>query len=338
MSNCKFFDYHHYLESKIQFKRPTIAQISNENYYFIPIRYKNREIYIKTPKIVAPFGLNTYTTDSNDKFYYCVLSFTDMDIDVNIEKFYLFLQRMEKYCQNEVSKNLKKWGCDYPFDKLNFKSGFKDSNGSPLFRFKITHTGKQMTELYNEKGEQQDISDIEFYLIEHCQVINLLELQNIWINSTEYGITWKIRQMRVYPSTRPIGGISLLDENIGLHVHKVIERTTTEIIESTNIPDAPPVPDAPPLSPPSDEERRPKKPIGGFAVLPFLVAIKDGIGGLKKVDPNTKSNGQSKKDQFPEISLKEILDIRQKLKKSNPEPKTDAHGAKIECEINDQSK
>jgi len=316
-SDYKFFDYHQFVEKRIQLKRPMIRDINSEKYFFVPIRFKNQEIYIKTPKIVVPFGLNIYTTENNENYYYYVLSFTDSDIDPNIEKFYSFLQKIEVFCQNVVKNNLAKWGCEYLFESLNFKSGFKDSDGIPLFRLKITHTGKQLTELYDEAGELQNLDDVESIITKQCQVISLIELNNIWINSTEYGVTWKVHQMRVYPSTRPIGGVSLLDENVTVHTVKIIEKEHVEIRSS-----APPAPRPPPFRPPPPIlfPPKPKIPVGGVTMLPFLSAISSGGFQLKKVDPsevNNKKNVPAPKDDRPEISLAEILKIRNSLKKKD---------------------
>jgi len=312
-SNCKFFNYHQYDEKKIQLKRPIIREINYEKYLFVPLRYRNREIYVKTPKIIVPFGLNIYTTEVNEKYYYYVLSFTDIDIDPNIEKFYQFLRKIENCCQNIVKENLGKWGCEYSFEKLNFKSCFKESDGTPLFRLKITHTGKQLTELYDEGGKLQKIEDVESYVTKHCQVISLIELNNIWVNSTEYGVTWKVHQMRVYPTTKPIGGVSLLDENIEVHTVKIINKEQSIVSDDTEgvVPIAPP--------PPSFDE--PKVPFGGLAILPFLSSITDGGFKLRKVDPNEVNQRVATKDKNPKISLAEILQIRNKLKStSNVKP------------------
>lgn len=316
----QFFNYHKYTEKRFQFKRSVVREIDTEKYYFIPIRYHNKEIYIKTPKIVVPFELNIYNTDNNEKCYYYVLSFTDNDIDENINKFYQFLLKTETYIQEIVKENLINWNCDYEFETLTFKSCFKESSGTPLFRLKISNTGKQVTEIYNEIGKLQNIEEVELYVTSQCHIMSLLELQNIWINSTEYGITWRVRQMKVYPSTRPIGGISLLDENISIHTVKIIEKEeyVTHKCQSHSPPkiqtmpkiSAPPPPPPPPLK----NNLLRKKPVGGVAILPFLDSIKTGNFGLKKTSQNNKLIIQQK-GNFPEISLAEILKIRQSLKK-----------------------
>ena len=305
----EFFDYQNFNESKkLQFKKPFITEINCEKYYFIPIRYKNRDIFVKTPKIVAPFDLNIYLSNSNENIYYYVLSMTDSDIDTNIEKFNLFLRKIETSIQLTVKKNLLKWGCEYAFNDLIFKSCIKDSDGIDLFRLKIN---PKITELYDEQGQFKDFDEIETLVTKQCHIISLIELNNIWIKSTEYGLTWKVHQMRVYPSTRPLGGISLLDENISIHNNIKIKIIEEHTFETSEIPIAPP-PSAP--SPPPMTPIRPRIPIGGVSMLPFLSSISGGNFNLKKVGDQQKSKQSS--DDRPEISLNEILKIRERLRKS----------------------
>lgn len=312
----KFFDYLINTNNrKIQLKRPYSKKINNEVYHFISLRHKNQEIYIKTPKIVIPFGLNTYVSNQNDKHYYYVLSFSDADIDPNIDNFNKFCREMELFCQNTVEKSIKDWDCSYMFENLTFKSSFKEADGfDPLFRLKITNTGKQPTELYDEYQKPIEMDKIEEYVTERCQIISLLELNNIWINSSEYGLTWKVRQMRIYPNNKPIGGISLLDENVQIHHVKIVEHTQL-------IPMAPPmddqfgIPEAPPMD--FDEPAKPYIPTGGRAILPFLSMIGSGQINLKKVDENELNKSKVKRDDIqPLISLSEILSIKDRLKKS----------------------
>jgi hypothetical protein len=328
----KFFDYQNYVSQKLQFKMPnskTTNLIASERYLFIPIRYRNAEIYIRTPKIVVPFGLNIYTDDaSNTKQYYYVLSFTDSDIDPSIDRYRQFLERFEKDCQTRVQSDLKKWcqsqypdHAPYEFERLNFKSGLKDNETAPLFRFKITTTGRQQTEVYDETGTLQTPKDYEDLITSQCQVISLVEPSNIWINSTEYGITWRVHQVKVYPSNKLTGGISLLDETITVHGIRVVEHIHDVTRGNANdVPSAPPM--APPMAPPAPPmEMRSRIPLGGVSMFGCLSAISGGGFQLKKVDPNDPNFAKKKiKGDFPEISLSEILSIRNRLKKPKEEP------------------
>lgn len=307
----QFFDYHHYNLKKLQFKRPSITGIESEKYYFIPIRCKTRNIYIKTPKIAVPFGLNIFTNNNTGiKSYYYVVSFTDADIDHNIQSFHEFLSEMEQYCQQIVKDNIINWNLDYQLENLTFKSNFKECNDIPMFRFKITSTGKSLTELYNEKSELCNIEEIENYVTDQCHITSLIEPQNIWMNSTEYGVTWKVHQMQVYRNTKPIG-VSLLGDNIEIPHIRIIETT-----EFSQVSMSPEIPEAPPL-PIIDEEKIQKIPKGGHAIFPHLLAIANGEFQLKKVNQNHLD--KKKPENRPEISLNEILSIRNQLKKAPPE-------------------
>lgn len=254
--------------------------INDQQFTFIPLRYKRREIFIKTPKISVPFGLNIYTTGDDRKCYYYVLSLTDRDIDPNIENFYQFIKKTEQFCCTTVSRNWERWGCVTPFDQLQFKSSLKDTE-SPLFRLKIIPT---VTEIYDEKNDPHDVVEIEQLITRHCQIISLIEMNNIWINSSEYGMTWKVHQIKIYPTTRPSGGISLLNESVQVF-------------------DQPP---QPPPPPPLMGAKVQRIPI--FPMINCLAMITSGDYKLNKVNTEHKTSLQ------PQISLDEILKIRKNLK------------------------
>jgi hypothetical protein len=282
-----FFDYTHFSSKKIQLKTPFKKLINTEQFFFVQMRTKGHEIYIKTPKITVPFGLGVYDTNC----YYYVLSFSDIDIDPNINNFYEFIQKTEKFCQSTVKKNLELWGSTQTFDSLRFKSSLKDCNGTPLFRLKIT---PNVTEIYDEKGSIHNLTDTEHLITAHCQIISLIEMNNIWLGASEYGITWKVHQIKIYPTTRPIGGISLLDETVEIH----------------DVP--PPVPPPPP--PPLPTHKIPMIPM--MPMLNCMAMINLGNFDLKKVDPLTKIPRKIDTSLQPKITLDEILNIRRNLKKN----------------------
>lgn len=279
-----FLDYTDFDEKKIQFKKPIQRIINNDNFFFIPLRHKKMDIYIKTPKIIAPFGLNTYLNNDKKSYSY-VLSFTDADIDQNIDKFLLFLQNIENFFKSVVQKNLNTWGSIHSYETLHFRSSIKDYNDTSLFRLKVTPT----TEIYDEKDVLQDFSNIEQIIVSHCHVISLIELSNIWINSSEFGLTWKVIQIKVYPPTRPIGGVSLLNE-------------TPHVIE--NITPLPPPP--PPVT------YRP--PLNNPLINCFAMIISGGFN-LNKIGPPDPNRTKLKGDSLqPKIALSEILRIRSNLR------------------------
>jgi hypothetical protein len=284
-----FFNYCKFNSKQIQLKKPTVQFINSEQIIYVPLRHKKREIYIKTPKIVAPFGLNIYTSETGQKSYYYVLSFTDTDIDPHIDQFLIFLRKVEDFCCDVTRNNISLWSDKYTFDNLNFKSSFKEKEGAPLFRLKIV---PNMTEIYDEKGTLQSNDHIEELITEHCQIMSLLELGNIWINSSEFGISWKVRQMKIYPSTRLLGGISMLTETVKTHD------------DSPFLLSQPPPPPPPPIH----------KVMGFNPLCGCFALINTGNFTLKKAE--IQNRPQFKSD-LPEISLDEILKIRRNLRANN---------------------
>lgn len=268
------FNYNDFDERKIQLKSPFKRIINNDSFSFFPLRYKKQEIYVKTPKIVVPFGLNIYTNDNGKKSYSCNLSLTDMDIDPNINKFYDFILKTEKFCCLKVQnmETITSQG----HDSLQLKSSIKMSGETPLFRIKIT---PNVTELYDERGKLRNMDEIEQLITEHCHIISLIEMNNIWINSHEFGITWKVIQMGIYPSTRPIGGISLLNENVKIHETQPVIR-----------------------------------PKGINPLMNCFSMISAGNFNLKKttqIEPRSKLKPKSIQ---PQISLDEILNMKNRLR------------------------
>jgi hypothetical protein len=288
-----FFNYHTF--KKFQLKTSFKKIVNNETYNFFPLRHKNQPIYIKTPKIAVPFGLNTYA--DNESF---VLSFNDSDIDPNIESFLDFLKKMETSCQQIVTQKAN-------VDSLTFKSSLKEYDGTPLFRLK---TSPLITELYDECDVLHSYDQIARLIVKQAQVICLLELSHIWMSPRDYGITWKVIQIKVYPPNKPIGGVSLLDEDIniiGSNHHMIQDPSMSISLPHLLLPPPPPPP------PPSETDLQPvPRKFNPAALSGCFSLINTGHFSLKKVTINSPTHGNQ-----AQVSLEEILKIRNNLRKKN---------------------
>ena len=165
----------------------------------------------------APFGLNTFTNDLDQTFHSYVVSFDDADIDLKIQQYLEFLNRLEQLCQSVVEKNLRVWGSRVSYQTLQFKSCLKLFNEvTPLMRLKLT---PNVTELYDYQNTLCAFDQVDKLITKHSQIISLLELKNIWINSCEFGLTWKVIQIKVYQSIYVLGeGTSLLNDELSQEV------------------------------------------------------------------------------------------------------------------------
>lgn len=270
------FDYQTFDPHSLQLKTPVQRQMGQTTCYFIPIRHKKRQIFLKTPKIVVPFGLDQY---ENQKSY--VISLDDCDISPVLARFVVFLHQVEQYCMTTVECQPSHWEWLSHNQRMVFKSFLKDHR----FRLKIS----PRTELYDEEGQLRRAEEGYALLTPQCQVVSLLELGGIWVREIldsqfEYGITWKVVQMRIYPPFRPLEGVSMLDD----------------------APPPPPMPPPPPL--PAIQSGRPIPMWNCFAM------ITSGQFDLKKVPQEPSGSNKSQNHTQPCVSLAEILKIRQGLR------------------------
>jgi hypothetical protein len=286
-----FFNYHTFEENQIQIKTPYKKIINAETFYFASLKHKQNPIYIKTPKLDIPFGLNTFTDQNQRNSYSFVMSFTDSDIDTKIRHFAEFIQKCEQWCQETVKTHLSIWNVLPSYESLLFKSSLKNCNGTLLFRLKIT---PNITEIYDEQNKPHEFTEIPELIHEHCQIISLIELNNIWINTSQFGLTWKVHQIKVFPRNKPIGGISLINDDI----------TSYYNIQTVDTPPDPPPP------PPTQKVYRP--PMTNPLIACFAM-ITTGQFQLRKTEQETEHRSYAPNNQ-PQISLADILNIRNNLR------------------------
>lgn len=288
MSNI-FYPYNDYKYGQFQLKHPSTKIINNETYIFVPLRYKKKEIFIQSPRLIAPFGLNNYNHN-----YSCVLSLDDMDIDPNINNFYQFIRKCEDLCSTEIKKNLDVWAnSSFHFEQMKLCSVIKSvgEDETPFFKLKILN---YLTELYNEKDELQPPCNIEKLIIKKCEIISMIELSNIWFSQKCFGITWKTRQIKIYPPNELISGVSLLDDDL-------LSLSSTLTPSPTPPPPPPPLPPPPPPLPP----------------LPStLITVKcDGLSTITL--KNSHQNKVSNECKQFEISLTDIMNVKKHLRSNS---------------------
>lgn len=256
---------------KIQFKQPNITQINGLQYQFIPLRYGGKEILIKSPRMITPLGALKYDNNQN---VYCSISFTDSDIDQNIMQFLTFIQKLETYVCQCVDTN-----------NHTFKSCLKKHNEVYYMKLKVDDNS---TEIYDEHNHLSQSDIIQKY----SYIMSLLQIANIWASPTEYGISWKVLQIRVFPPEKLFGGVSLLDD-------------FTPITPPLTLPPLPP-----PLPPPPSPSE-----LMNAKCMSLCDMINGGGYALKSVD--TKSNQKGNQTLGPlKIGLNDVLSMRGKLKKT----------------------
>lgn len=180
---------------------------------------RSEKIYIQTPKMYCPFGVNEYNGN-----YSLSLSFGTKEPNENIENFEKFMKSFDDIIVDEiidnkdwlsclnVSKKIKdrdvlKTVVEGYYTTLVKESSKNDANGNPypsMMRIKLPkyQDGNYATTLWTSKGDETDkLTDetIHERIPKGCNIRVLFQVQKIWFSGgTKCGCSINAVQMKVY--------------------------------------------------------------------------------------------------------------------------------------------
>jgi len=206
----------------------------------VRFEYNGQSLFVQTQKLRNPFGLSKGVegTAQYGKKFSCTLSF-----DMSNPKGKAFRKAMEdlqelmvkeaynKRVEWELGKT-KKESRDLtekevrrlmtpvvrvPVDK---KTGEEISEFPPTFRVTFNTKNDEKTgevtaitsEIFDENGTKvRDVDDSTIKPNSHVKV--LMFANSVWVSSAGFGINWRIKQIKVYPSDGLPTGKCLIDDN-----------------------------------------------------------------------------------------------------------------------------
>jgi hypothetical protein len=284
--------------SNISFKK---QKTINKDLKIIPLKYRKcQNLVIQTPLMGVPFNINIYKGK-----YYLSLSFHNYDIDEEMKLFYDKITLINKKINSYLFKKCNKQN-NFCFDD-SIKTNI---DYPPLIRVNIPDYDKLL--VFDEYKNQIGVNKVN----KKTQCYAIIHLSHIWNHNIDYGISWKLLQLRM-----------VVDQVITLSTYSFIENTkiTSEINTKTNKTEI------------KEEDKIKNNPkfMKYFRMLKFGVpkeAIKnklqlDGIDTtVIDIDPDDATPISFTKDEintyssggfnFNEISLNEVSYIK-KLKKDN---------------------
>lgn len=164
---------------------------------YIKITHKNEKIIFQTPKCYLPFGMNKYE-GSYGNTYSIDLSLSSTS--QNMLDFKNFINKLDENNVQKACKNTNKWftkTLDEDAIKQIYKHQLKESeNYPPLMKVKIPN---------NTVGPLVTIFDIDKNIIEidkiprQCDVTAVLELTGLYFKAKEFGVSWKVIQLMIFP-------------------------------------------------------------------------------------------------------------------------------------------
>jgi hypothetical protein len=190
---------------------------------------KNGPLIIQTPKMRIPFGLDITEADNGVKKYSVNTSLANDDTNnVNLKVFTDIIRKLDINTKVFAEQNSEQWfGKKQKADVLEefYKSAEKKSKNNKYpstLKLKLPIkiiADKQIPQfdIYNDKKEQINLiqnEEIDLSCLEKgSEIVAIIQCTGVWfVGKTQFGLGWKIIQLKIY-KTEKIIGYSIIDDD-----------------------------------------------------------------------------------------------------------------------------
>ena len=186
--------------------KPEVIQLSQMSFSKIKqgthlknvyIHVDNNKLHIQVPKSRVPFGVSCYESQDQSQPDKKELTIS-LGRDEN-KHMIQFLKDLDNHIMEHAKENSEEWFGKKMSDELIkefYKQSYdqKNPNYPPNFRVKI----HKDVNIYDTKRQIQDLS----YLDKGDNAAMVVELSGIWISGKRFGVTWRLKQMKVYKQAK----------------------------------------------------------------------------------------------------------------------------------------
>lgn len=210
--------------SKISFDKPKQGKKGGS---FVSIKYDNKELYVRYPKSITPFGARKSTENKSIDLsinldegitHFKALELDDFLIDKCVENSVLWglggskdkpvdrlvVEGYDSY--GDKGKWIRLVKHSFKVDKLTNERELTDYPPRLNFTFIQNNTGKIMTKFFDEESlklEGVTSENIESVVSKYCEVSILARWSFIYLGNFGASLKPRLEQVRVYPSTIP---------------------------------------------------------------------------------------------------------------------------------------
>jgi hypothetical protein len=166
-----------------------IQAIKQTDTYFTKILYKNKPLYIETPKCLTKNGI----IKSNRKFH------CDLMFNINDAEFIQWVEDLEQTCQNLILNSKTWFKEELTIDDIDnaFQSSIKIYKSGKFYLLKVAvkndHKGDPSLAVYDESENPLKYNEITG----ETNVISILEIQGIKFSTKYFIIVIEMKQMMV---------------------------------------------------------------------------------------------------------------------------------------------
>lgn len=196
--------------TKFTYSTPKVNAMGGQSVY-ISANENGEKIVLQTPKCSIPFGMNIFETQSGDKKYSLDLSLRGDSPPM--QNFISFMQSFDDNNAKVAHENSMSWfkkSLDTSVIDELYRSTLKtQKNYAPIMKVKMpTRHDVFLGDIFDQNKEKVDISSIE----KGCSVQAIIECVGMYFVAREFGITWKVVQLKVYPPNK-LTGYAFVDED-----------------------------------------------------------------------------------------------------------------------------
>jgi hypothetical protein len=187
------------------------------------VSYNKAPLILQTPEMIAPFGLQKWTTDNRDK-YTLDLSFRNMDNRPALQAFFNVLEGLDKKLVEDGFKNQQTWFKGRKYNSVEVLEALytpliryaKDKNTGEVTdkyppSFKMTVPSKEdkfLCEVYDDKRTLVDLNSLN---TKGARVAAIIQFMGLWFAGGKFGSSWRVVQMKVTPNQN-IRGFSFKED------------------------------------------------------------------------------------------------------------------------------
>ena len=256
--------------------------------------FKYNRIFLKTPRMRLAFDPN------NNRFNNITLSLHPLTEE--IRTFYNFIKNIDKLNKKKILEIVDN-------KKIKYKSNIiKKKNTN--FRY-ITFNLSNNCKIFNDKRELAALSDLSI----QNDVKLLIELNHIWIKDNRCGTSWEVYQIKYYPFLIDLDDCFILSDddedevkntkkNDFKHLYKCINCSSEFYTNDNSRPKS----NIPPYE---------TTPTHQSAHVPASTPIQSS-NSISKVEINKTTSKPLVNVGFRPPSVKDLLNMKNKLKKPNP--------------------
>jgi hypothetical protein len=196
--------------ARFVYSLPRVNQSGGQTIFVNLPDHFSKKVVIALPRCPLPFGLSDYKGRKS-------LQFSLPDSDERIEEFRAFLTKLDlQNVQTAVNNSTKWFKKSLPANAVQelYNPSMKQNSDKypPIFRARFpTHpdTGNFVGDIFDKNKNVVGVGAIT----PGCQVEAIVELVGLYFVAKEFGTSWKVVQLKVYPTERIRGYAFLCDSD-----------------------------------------------------------------------------------------------------------------------------